>query len=439
MKLAIAFEKTTGIPASEIPSRIAAGDKVVINTLAEMREHPSIGNDRVEKLLAFVSPVEIPAAEETEGVEEMEETKPASFHGSYAIPRDAPPLSSLIGQETAKGMLEEITRSVLNGGTLPVKGLFGDPGSGKTALIQAWGNDLQARSKGEIVVRFVNCKVSGNVSEPEFIELMQECNNALLGIGPRLILILDEYGTKETGDAGSAYKKFVSMASVIGGNKNGGGILPLYKCDPAPFNPHRLGLMVCTWDTGKVMADVKTRFPQEGDNSMASYMSEEMIEILAMLFKGRMKKENCRFTWTEPALGLIARSLRGNARDAETVAIAVAVKAKAEGGLHLVKKNALAILKAKKLRPYGLRDEDIKVIRALEHGAMTEAKVCAILGDDPKKPLKLNYLLSTFSTRDENDSVVDSGPLVMMTRNARYIKHPFADKIIALLSKGEWI
>lgn len=358
----------------------------------------------------------------------------------YSIPSTATPISALIGQDHVKAHLEDITLSVLAGGAMPVTGLYGDPGSGKTALAMAWGRDLETRSHGGIAVRFVNCKNHANVTDDDFKGLMAELYECLSGNGPRMLLILDEFATKETSKAGSAYAKFSAMASVIGGNKGGGATISLYGCEPMRFDPHRLGLAVCTWDTGKAAADVKTRFPQERDNTVSPYSQAEMEQILPMLFRRQMKQEDCKFTWTDPAVSLFARSLRGNARQGESVAIETAIKAKGQGFFSLTKAAALEIMRAKGARPFGLTCEDIKLLRALEYGPMTESKVCAMLGDDTRKPIRRQYLEGeTFATFDHEDNVIDRGPMIHLARGGKYARHPFAEKALTLLSKGGWL
>ncbi len=306
-------------------------------------------------------------------------------------PRKFPAFSQLIGQQKVRGALNEVTLAVVNGGALPCFGFYDAPGLGKSALSQSWACDLANQvnanlptySNQRVIAVAINCKGKWNITDESYKDLCTLIYEALQGTGPRLLLILDEFGTKES--VGSAIPALKAILSKAGGDSMGGETIELPD-GIATFSPHRLGIVVTTWAGDRIPADILSRFQQQHSFKLEDYYPEELGDILKLAIARQLRLESIapdKVKLHPSAIMLLARSMRGNARQCDNpLAKSIARRIKARGGeSYLLDKNEAKTLRDEAgLLPYGISQLERDILKHLHRALDTITGIKAATG-----------------------------------------------------------
>ncbi len=269
-------------------------------------------------------------------------------------------IKGVIGQDKAVAFLERELRNLEKGHLMPNLGMFDDTGLGKTHLVTSFLDALPAG----IESISINCKDKLNLTDEQGKAYFKAVHEALSG-EKQLIVHLDEYGSAN--GSGSLQNW---MQSHLSKTADSNAVFTIHGGSPLPYNPRNLGYIITSFSPAKAAVDVLNRFPQPAELLLGNYNVGELSEILKIAMRREFALNGVKqCNGTNPAVAMIARSMRGNARQCNDVAKEVRRAAADAEGYKLTLETAEAVMRAVGVYPHGLNQGEVKLLSALSTGA----------------------------------------------------------------------
>lgn len=287
-------------------------------------------------------------------------TRRAASHKSVSISIPPPQgrIKGVVGQEKAVAYLERELRNIEKGQPLPWFAMWDDVGLGKTFISKAF---LAALPK-DVRSFSLNLKDHLNISEKPAQDYFHHISMAL-GEGIRTIIHLDEFGNK--GGSGSLQEVIMAHISKIADDMP----LTLQKGLSFPFDPLKLGFIVSSFAPTRAAVDIIDRLKQPAELILSNYSPAELVEILEMAILKECERANIPpVKFTHASLAMIARSLRGNARQTRDVAVEVRKSAADNKNFSLTLDSAERIIQVVGVFPHGLNQGEVKILSTLATG-----------------------------------------------------------------------
>jgi hypothetical protein len=346
-------------------------------------------------------------------------------------------ITNVVGQHDAVEFFNRELRNISSGVKLPFLGMYDDTGLGKTHLVKQFLAALPPNMNGITL----NLKDKLNLTDCQGKAYFSAIKEAL-SEGVPTIIHLDELGSK-TGK-GSLQDWIVSHLSKA----PDGGSLAMHGGDPLPFNPFLLGFVVTSFSPDRIAVDVLDRLKQPADLILSNYSPAELVEILKMTIASEFKQNGLPNLKASPAsLAMVARSLRGNARQCDDIAVEL-VKTVADKPAFTLNLDTADILTKKVgVYPHGLNLGEVKLLTSLSNGAKNKDTLRAKTGLSKESLFRsINYLEEgtgrgiPFQLCNAEGEVVEgaNGPLVDY-EGAKYHLTLHGAKIVAILRKKGFI
>jgi hypothetical protein len=293
-------------------------------------------------------------------------------------------MTNVIGQADAVSyFMREASNLEDKNQPLPFLGMYDEPGLGKSHIVTEFGAILPA----DITFLSINCKGTLNVTDPASRDYFDTVS-AALAEGKRAIIHLDEFANPTA--KGSLQDWFSSHISKYAD----GTCLPIRGGDPLPMNTRTLGFIATSFCPQRAAVDIKDRLPQPAGTVLSAYTVEELTAINRLAIRKEFLEASMPLPrMTDAALRMVARSMRGNARQADKVAEEIRKAAKAAPGFHLTLETAEAVMKTVGVLPHGLSGDEAKIISQLtvsEKGTDTLKTKTGVSGTHWSKAI--NYL-----------------------------------------------
>jgi hypothetical protein len=346
-------------------------------------------------------------------------------------------ITNVVGQETSVEFFNRELRNISAGVKLPFLGMYDDTGLGKTHLVKRFLAALPPNVKGITL----NLKEKLNLTDCQGKAYFAAITEALAE-GVPTIIHLDELGNK-TGK-GSLQDWIVSHLSKVAD----GGSLPMHGGDPLPFNPFLLGFVVTSFAPEKIAVDVLDRLKQPADLILTNYSPAELVDILKMAIAREFKENGLpNLKASAASLAMIARSLRGNARQCNDIATELVRTVADKPAFTLNLDTADILTKKVGVYPHGLNLGEVKLLTSLSNGAKNKDTLRAKTGLSKESLFRsINYLEegtgrgTPFQLCNAEGEAVEgaSGPLVDY-ESAKFHLTLHGAKIVAILRKKGWI
>lgn len=405
--------KKSAVPAAPLP--------VVALTVAETAPEPIPAAVPVQEI-----PVEV--VEESSRKETSAENKRETARGV---------ITGVVGQEKALAYLERELRNIEKGQPLPFLSLWDDTGLGKTHLITRFLKALPRNVRSFSL----NCKDKLNVTDKQGKDYFAAISVALAE-GVPTIIHLDEFGNKNGN--GSLQQWITSHISKVPDGK----CLAVHGSDPLPFNPHLLGFIVTSFDPSKAAVDIVDRIKQPAELLLTNYSPEELTDILRYAINRACLVAGIQIPrMSDASLAMIARSMRGNARQASDIAEEIRKEKADSDSFSLTLESAGKVMRTVGVYPHGLNGGEIKLLQALSNGAKNRDTLAQKTGVEKAHWTRAVNFLSEGTGRGnafqlckaDGSPVPDACGALVDYERGKYHLTLHGSKVVAILRAGKWI
>lgn len=377
---------------------------------------------KAEKVIFESIPVEV--MDESEEIPRQKEEIPGRIRG-------------VVGQEKALAYLERELRNIEKGQPLPFFGLYDDTGLGKTHLI----NRFMAALPRHVKTFSLNCKDKLNLTDSQGKAYFEAISEALAE-GTPTIIHLDEFGNKNGN--GSLQQYIMSHISKAPDGK----ALAIHGGDPLPFNPSLLGFIVSSFDPSKAAVDIVDRIKQPAELVLTAYSAPELTDILrAAINRACLTAHVPIPRMSEASLAMVARSMRGNARQANDIAEEIRKERADSDSFTLSIDSAKGVMRTVGVYPHGLNQAEIKILQALSTGAKNRDTLMQKTGVEKAHWTRAVNYLSEGTGRGnpfqlckaDGTPVADACGSLIDYERGKYHLTLHGGKVVAILKKDKWI
>ncbi len=272
--------------------------------------------------------------------------------------------ASIIGQSPIVHALKESIAAHLNGGELVSPLLIAPAGTGKTAILSAYGHALKDTGKKVIICTATEFRKSTDALWSDICGMIDDAERGWA-------LLIDE--GQELFDAKVNTQQVSKIRALcmkaLDGNFRGGDI-PLSDELIARFNRKNCVIGLATNYPGKLPEALRTRAELM---NLSLYNEAELIQILVQMLSKRELRGN------EESLGIIARCGRGTARPMEQIARQLQRQndASGEGKSTVNKADIMNALRSLQMFPQGMSPTEMRIMSRMIENPTSDASVLA--------------------------------------------------------------
>ena len=356
---------------------------------------------------------------------------------THLIPAPRRRIQGVVGQEKAVAYLERELRNIEKGQPLPWFAFYDDLGLGKSHIVGAFMDALPK----DIETLSINCKEKLNVTEKQAGDYFHKIRMALEG-GVRTVIHLEEFGNK--GGTGSLQSLIMAHISKIADNKP----LAVQRGLSFPYDPFKLGFIISSFAPARAAVDIVDRIKQPLDLVLSSYSPAELVDILTMAIEKSCTGAGIPVVKaTSASLMMIARSMRGNARQARDVSEEIRKSAADHPNFALTLETAEVVIKKVGVFPHGLNQNEVKLLKTLATGPKSRETLAAKTGVEKNHWTRaINFLQEGTGRgeafqlcREDGTPVENANGSLVDFDSRKFHLTPHGKSIVALLQKKGWI
>jgi hypothetical protein len=224
--------------------------------------------------------------------------------------------------------------------------------------------------------------------------------------------------------------------------------LAIHGGDPLPFNPFNLGFIVSSFSPAKAAVDIVDRVKQPEELTLTNYSPEELSEIMKMKISGLFRKIGMHLPRMSAAsVAMIARSMRGNARQCNDVADEVRKSCADNPEFSLNLETAEKVMRTVGVYPHGLNKGEVKILACLAMGAKNRDTLIQKTGIEREHWTRaINYLQEGTGRgtpfqlcNADGVPVVDACGSLIDYERGKYHLTLHGGKVVAILKKKGWL